>query len=119
MRKEKLYQARKKKGITQNQLANILSTDVSNYCRKESGDVKITKSEWEKIAKFLDVSFDDIYEEDENIKVVINADNNSNGENFGNYNNYYNIPNSLIENLQDYIKLLKEENRILKEKLNM
>lgn len=120
MQKEKLRAIRKKKGYTQQQIADIIATDVSNYSRKESGDVKIIREEWEKIAKFLDVSLEDIYEEEDS-KIVINNENHSTGENSSHYSllysNSYNIPNSILENLQDYINLLKEENKSLKEEL--
>jgi len=55
MRKENLIRIRKEKGFTQQQIAEIIPTDVSNYSRKESGTVKITQNELEKIATFLDV----------------------------------------------------------------
>lgn len=120
MQKEKLRAIRKKKGYTQQQIADIIATDVSNYSRKENGDVKIIKEEWEKIANFLQIPMEEIYEDDES-KVVVNNENNSTGENSGLhsnlYNNYYSIPNSIIENLQDYINILKEENKNLKEEL--
>ena len=48
MQKEKLRNVRKRKGITQQQIADAIATDVSNYSRKESGDVSIRKEEWEK-----------------------------------------------------------------------
>ncbi|GAB0155681.1 hypothetical protein CHRYSEOSP005_09430 [Chryseobacterium sp. Alg-005] len=122
MQKEKLRTIRKKKGYTQQQIADIIATDVSNYSRKESGDVKIIREEWEKIAKFLNVSVEDIYEDEES-KVVINNEYNTISENSGFYNLLhgnninYNIPASMIDNLQDYINLLKEENKNLKEEL--
>jgi transcriptional regulator with XRE-family HTH domain len=56
MQKERLRLLRKKKGYTQQQIADIIATDVSNYSRKESGDVKIVRAEWEKIANFLYVT---------------------------------------------------------------
>lgn len=71
MRKEKLYRARKAKDYTQQQIADLLSTDLSNYNRKENGNVRIIKEEWEKIAKFLNVPIEEIYEEDDS-KVIIN-----------------------------------------------
>lgn len=119
MQKEKLRTIRKQKGYTQQQIADIIATDVSNYSRKESGDVKIIRDEWDKIARFLDVTVEDIYE-DEEAKVVVNNDHpifngNSSG---GNINHQFNnIPGSIIENLQGYINLLKEENERLKEEL--
>ncbi|WP_312994633.1 hypothetical protein [Chryseobacterium flavum] len=44
-------------------MSKIISTDVSNYSRKESGDVRIYDDEWEKLAKALDVPVEDIKEE--------------------------------------------------------
>lgn len=116
MQKEKLRNIRKKKGYTQQQIADIIATDVSNYSRKESGDVKIIREEWEKIANFLEIPLEEIYEE-EDVKMIINNENNATGENSGLYSNYYNIPNSIIDSLQDYINMLKEENKNLKEEL--
>lgn len=119
MQKEKLRLIRKKKGYTQQEIADIIATDVSNYSRKESGDVKVIRDEWEKIAKFLDVTMEEIYE-DEEAKVVVNNDHpifndNSSG---GNINQQFNsIPGTIVQNLQDYISLLKEENERLKEEL--
>lgn len=122
MQKEKLRVIRKQKGYTQQQVADFIATDVSNYSRKESGDVRIVKDEWDKLARFLDVPVEDIYEEDE-ATVVINNDHpvfNDRSSSAGvitNQNNYDNIPGAIIENLQGYITLLKEENERLKEEL--
>lgn len=65
MQKVKLREVRKRKGYTQQQIADIIPTDVSNYSRKESGDVRIIHEEWSKIASFLDVPVEEIYEDDE------------------------------------------------------
>jgi len=120
MQKEKLRVIRKQKGYTQQQIADIIATDVSNYSRKESGDVKIVRDEWEKIARFLDVSVEDIYE-DEEAKVVINNNhpvyNDQSSSSSGVITQFHNISASIIQNLQDYIALLKEENEKLKEEL--
>ncbi|ASE62707.1 XRE family transcriptional regulator [Chryseobacterium indologenes] len=118
MQKEKLRLIRKQKGYTQQQVADFIATDVSNYSRKESGDVKIIPDEWNKIARFLDVPLEDIYEE-EIAAVVVNNDhpvfNDRSASAITNQNNYDNIPGAIIENLQGYIALLKEENERLKE----
>ncbi|SHL92344.1 hypothetical protein SAMN05444360_1063 [Chryseobacterium carnipullorum] len=53
MQKEKLRTVRKRKGYTQQQIADILATDVSNYSWKESDDVKITHRELDKISTFF------------------------------------------------------------------
>ncbi|UZT96739.1 helix-turn-helix transcriptional regulator [Chryseobacterium fluminis] len=120
MEKEKLRRVRKQKGFTQQQIADIIATDVSNYSRKEGGSVKIIHDEWNKIAKFLEVPLEDIYEEEE-ATIIINNENNSSGDNSGFYsglkdiNNNYNIPNNVIDSLQNYIAMLEEEIKRLKE----
>ncbi|MDQ1097522.1 MULTISPECIES: helix-turn-helix domain-containing protein [Chryseobacterium] len=111
MQKEKLRLLRKRKGYTQKDIAEVIATDVSNYSRKESGDVRIIKDEWEKIAKFLNVSVDEIYEEDEP-RVIVNNENpvfNDNAVSAGVMTQFNSISTSVIQNLQDYIDLLKKE----------
>ncbi|MDR6463292.1 MULTISPECIES: helix-turn-helix transcriptional regulator [Chryseobacterium] len=122
MQKEKLRVIRKQKGYTQQQVADFIATDVSNYSRKESGDVRIVKDEWDKLARFLDVPIEDIYEEEEATVVINNNhpvfnDRSSSAGVINSLNNYDNIPGDIIENLQNYIALLKEENERLKEEL--
>ncbi|RKT01122.1 helix-turn-helix transcriptional regulator [Chryseobacterium defluvii] len=118
MQKEKLRSLRKKKGYTQQQIADVIATDVSNYSRKESGDVKIVKDEWDKIARFLDVSVEEIYEDDD-AKVIINNEHPVFNDNSASsiMTQFNNFSTSVIQNLQDYIALLKEENEKLKEEL--
>lgn len=117
MTMEKLKTIRKQKGYTQQQIADILATDVSNYSRKESGDVRIFDDEWEKLARALNVSVEDIREE-KTATVIQNLtfnDSSSNTSNqSGNYNQYCNIPEYLLENQQEYIHLLKEQIKALK-----
>lgn len=117
MTMEKLKNLRKQRGYTQQQIADILATDVSNYSKKESGDVKIYDEEWEKLAKALDVSVDDIKEErnaHNNQNTTLNDSASFNDNASINYNQFCNIPNYLLENQQEYIKLLKEQIEILK-----
>ncbi|CAH0240679.1 helix-turn-helix domain-containing protein [Chryseobacterium sp. WG14] len=120
MQKEKLRIIRKQKGYTQQQVADFIATDVSNYSRKESGDVKIIKDEWDKIARFLEVPVEEIYEEEES-KIIVNNDhpvfNDKSANAIVTQNNYDNIPGTIVENLQSYITLLKEENKRLKDNL--
>ena len=108
---EKLRTLRKQRGYTQEYMSKILSTDVSNYSRKESGDVRIFDDEWEKLAKALDVPVEDIKEE-RAASVVNFNDSSTNSGAFFNY--HYNIPDYLLENQQDYINLLKKEIETLK-----
>lgn len=118
MTMEKLRTLRKQKGYTQQQIADLLATDVSNYSRKENGDVKIFDDEWEKLAKILEVSVEDIREEKaatviQNLTFNDSSSNTSNQS--GNYNQYCNIPEYLLDNQQEYINLLKEQIKALKE----
>lgn len=119
MQKEKLRTVRKMKGFTQQQMAEVIPTDVSNYSRKENGTVYITQTEWNKLAKFLDVPVEEIYEEEEAKFIIENPVFNDNtGVNVGN-NATTNINNELsieiIKTMQEYIGLLKEEiNRLKK-----
>ena len=115
---EKLKNLRKQRGYTQDYMSKILSTDVSNYCRKENGEVRIYDDEWEKLAKALDVPVEEIKED--KVANVVNNDNFTVSDNAsaGNYyEQYYNIPNAIIDNLQDYIKLLKEQVESLKQEV--
>jgi transcriptional regulator with XRE-family HTH domain len=118
---EKLKSLRKQRGYTQEYMSKILATDVSNYCRKENGDVKIYDDEWEKLAKALDIPVEDIKEERANA-VVQNNDNltfndSSTFQQTGTTNQYYNIPDYMLENHKEYIDLLKEQNEALKKEL--
>lgn len=115
MQKEKLRTARKRKGYTQQEIADVIATDVSNYSRKESGNVRIIHAEWEKIARFLDVPVEEIYEEDESNIIMENpVFNDSPGWNVGNSGNVTNnftneLSIEIIKTMQEYIGLLKEE----------
>ncbi|MEY8758882.1 helix-turn-helix domain-containing protein [Chryseobacterium tongliaoense] len=115
---EKLRNLRKQRGYTQEYMSKILSTDVSNYSRKESGDVKIFDDEWEKLAEALDVPVEDIKEE-RAATIVQNNDNSTFSDHASgiNYNHYYNIPDYMLENHKEYINLLKEQIESLKQEL--
>ncbi len=123
MQKEKLRSVRKRKGYTQQQIADVLATDVSNYCRKESGDVKIIHEEWAKIADFLNVPLEEIYQEEEATTIINNNNSTFNdspgaasAQNTNIFNNEMSI--EMIKNLQEYISLLKEKISHLEEKGN-
>lgn len=45
MIQEKLKNLRKQKGMSQEKMAKILSTDTSNYSRKERGETRIHDEE--------------------------------------------------------------------------
>ncbi|KMQ65688.1 hypothetical protein ACM46_07395 [Chryseobacterium angstadtii] len=118
MQKEKLRAIRKQKGYTQQQIADIIATDVSNYSRKESGDVRIFRDEWEKISRFLDLPIEEIYEDDEVKTIIQNPVFHDSPGSYAmghvtNFNNEMSL--AIIKNLQEYIELLKDEVKRLKE----
>jgi len=115
MIQERLRTLRKQKGMSQEKMAKILSTDTSNYSRKERGETRIHDEEWQKIADALDVPVEDIKEE--KFSGIVHNDNSTLHDQSGSYIHNYNIPNSIVENLQDYILLLKKEIESLKEEL--
>ena len=111
--KNKLITARKEKNMTQNEMAELLCVSQSQYHRRERGEICISDEEWERMAKFLGKKVEDIKEED-CITNIYNFDNNS-GNNPASNNYFYNIPEFLMNNQQDYIEMLKEEIKRLKE----
>lgn len=97
-------------------MAEFLFMDISSYNRRENGQMNISTSEWGKMAEILEVPVEAIFEEDK--MVSINYENSTLAENSGNlFSTCNNIPESIIKNLQDFIKHLQEENVQLKEKL--
>ena len=114
MEKIKLIQARTKRGLTQQKMAQALCIDVSNYNRREKGQIKISNTEWEKMSKILDIPIKDIYESEDSM-VFICRDN-ATGNYQGN-NHIYSIPEYLLENQKKYIEKLEAENKELKNKL--
>lgn len=106
--KDKLLKARLNKGFSQEEMADLIGMTQPNYCRREKGLKKISDIEWTKIARELGVNKEDIYQADNNGKdSAIIKENNSDKI------HYFNVPDFVIE----HIEFLKEENRVLKEKL--
>lgn len=108
MLKKRLLEARLNKGISQEEMADLIGMTQPNYCRREKGLKKISDTEWTKMAKELGVKKENIYESDEQLSLHIDIEKN----NLRN-NNSFIVPDFVV----DYIELLKEENRKLKEKL--
>jgi len=113
MEKTKLIEARKRRNISQERMADILSMDVSNYNRREKGTAKISLPEWQKIAEVLEVPIEDIFENEESLVFIFNDNSTGNGNGIGNTNNY-NIPLSLWESQKKYIDKLEAEIEALK-----
>ncbi|MEO8254328.1 MAG: helix-turn-helix transcriptional regulator, partial [Flavobacterium sp.] len=104
--KQKLIEERKKK-FTQEEFAFKLGMDSSNYNRRESGVTKISKKEWDKMAKELNVKLEEIYEPEDGI-YVINSEklygSSGNGEVFNKSSSEY-----VFETMKKYIQKLEEE----------
>jgi len=115
MEQTKLIEVRKSKGFSQQQIADLLHIDISNYNRRESGQIKIQIDEWEKLAKILDVPLKEIYESDEKQVFICNDNASPNflGTN-NSTNNLYTVPQSLLETQLKYITKLEEEIATLK-----
>lgn len=66
---ERLNAIRKQRGITAQQMADILHTGLRNYRKYESGDAKPTLEALVKIADTLDVSTDYLLGRDDFLEV--------------------------------------------------
>ena len=102
MTKNKLKEARLKKGLSQETLADLVGMTQCNYSRRENGRKSISDAEWARISKVLDVKKEDIYESNSAIQST----------------NYF--MNKPFFTLHDYISAyieLQNENKQLKEKL--
>lgn len=115
MIQERLRNLRKQKGLSQEMMAKILSTDTSNYSRKERGETRIHDDKWRKLANALEVPVEMIKENDNNFTSFHDKHVSKGSEREENVN--YNIPGFVIDSLREYIILLKEENNVLKSKL--
>ncbi|MCW3162564.1 helix-turn-helix transcriptional regulator [Chryseobacterium oryctis] len=103
MIKNKLIKARKEK-YTQEGMAKILHMTQSQYQRREKGEIKISDEEWERMAKALNTTIEEIKEDDSTHQVI---------------NHFYNIPEFILENQQEYINLLKKQVEELKEEIRI
>ncbi|MGX1024685.1 helix-turn-helix transcriptional regulator [Flavobacterium sp. CS20] len=115
MIKQKLIKARKEKGATQKEIADVLCMGVSNYSRKEKGVLGIRDEEWVKIADFLQIPLEDIYEDDR--KQVFICKDQAVGLINGT-NNIYTKPEYILESQRKYIEKLEIEIKELKQKLS-
>lgn len=125
MVKNKLIRTRKEKKFSQQDIAEYLNISQTQYVRKEKGDVEISETEWEKIAKLLDVEITDIREDESNkINQFFDVQGTYQNSYIGSNNNYCNIPEFMLENQKELFDILKEkiakleqENSSLKENL--
>lgn len=105
MIKSKLAAVRLQKGVSQEQLADLIGISQSSYSRREKGLVQILEHEWIRIAKELNVERVDIFEEIKNSSNLINQ------------NDFDEFTGDIMETMRKYIEILKTENQSLKDKL--
>ena len=115
--KHRLIEARKRTGYSQEYMSSVLGIDISSYCRRENGQIKITTKEWQKISKILEVPIEDIYESEDGMILVFNDNSSGNGNSNGNIVTNYTLPQSILDSQKKYIEKLEEEVRDLKEKI--
>ena len=69
-----IKELRKSKGVTQQQIADLINMHRSNYSKVENGQREISISALNKIAKYFNVSIDDIINNNE-VPEEINVEN--------------------------------------------
>jgi transcriptional regulator with XRE-family HTH domain len=106
MKKMKLYEVRKQKSFSQRKIAACLCMDVSNYNRREMGQVEISIAEWQKLAKILEVPLEKIYEPDGRQTLITQDGGLSDQQET---NRTCSVPECLLTTQQKYIRKLEKE----------
>lgn len=114
MIKQKLINRRNEQNITQEDMSFRLGMSQSQYSRRESGMTKISKKEWDKIAKVLETSLEEIYEPEDGVYIINNE--NITGD-FGSNNTYNDFSDFAVETMRKYIEKLEQENLRIKQEL--
>ena len=121
MIKAKLKKMREQK-FTQEEFAHLLKMETSNYNRRENGITKISKREWDKMAKLLACNLDEIYEPEDGVYIINGDHAQGNFDNNGTFNGkddfVFDTMKKYILKLEEENFQLKEENTQLKEALN-
>ncbi len=115
MIKQKLFDKRKEKNLTQEDFAAKLGIETSNYNRRENGVTKISKKEWDLMAKILETTLDEIYEPEDCVYVI-------NGDyaygNFGSGGTFNNNSEFVFETMKKYIQKLEDEIAVLRQEVS-
>ena len=116
MIQEKHKTHRKNKKLSQLQMAKLCAMEQTTYSRKESGKSPVTDEEWERFAKALETSVEDIKAQD---KMVFKNENCTfNDGSIGSVGiQYINIPKDVLDTILRYNQKLEEEVRELKGKV--
>ena len=118
MTKDKLKKTRTEKGFSQQDVAKYLNINQTGYSRKENETIPVTDDEWERLANLLNVEVDDIKEDDSQKSINQNFEGITDSNYIGSNNVYYNVPEFILNSLNDYIDILKKENQQLKEEID-
>ncbi|WP_374465636.1 helix-turn-helix transcriptional regulator [Chryseobacterium sp.] len=117
MTKDKLKKTRTEKGFSQQDVAKYLNINQTGYSRKENGTIPVTDDEWERLAKLLNVEVEEIKEDDSQKSINQNFEGITDSNYIGSNNIYYNVPEFILNSLNDYIDILKKENQQLKDEI--
>lgn len=107
---------RKKLGFTQDELAEVLCMDVSCYCRRESGQIKISAEQWLKIAETLCVPVSEIYQSEDELTAALCR---KYAKDKADVVVQYSLPENVLGMYHKHIEVLEMELNRLKELLNM
>jgi transcriptional regulator with XRE-family HTH domain len=109
---EILKKVRTAKGYSQLEFSKLVAMDQTTYSRKETGKTFITEQEWDRFAKTLGVSKEEI--KDKIAPQAINENCIFNDQSVGIQN--ISLPVEVLETILRYNKKLEEENALLKTK---
>ncbi|EMY3559487.1 helix-turn-helix transcriptional regulator [Flavobacterium psychrophilum] len=116
MIKQKLINRRTERNLSQEKFADLLGITQSQYSRRENGVTKISKKEWDKMAKVLNTTLDDIYDPEDGIYIINNE--NASGNYSGSQNHFHQIPDHVLETMRKYIEKLEEDNLFQKKEIS-
>ena len=107
---------RKKLRYTQEKMAEMLFMDVSCYCRRESGQIKISAEQWLKIAETFGVGVEEIYQSDDEMFAVVIR---KNAIDKRVVVEQYSLPEEVLDMYQKHIQVLEMELDRMKELLKL
>jgi len=97
-------------------MAGMLDMSQSQYSRRESGVIRISKKEWDKMDKILNTDLEDIYEPEDGV-YIINYENATNSDYAGSHNHFCQLPDHVLDTMKKYIDKLEKEIAHLEEEL--
>jgi transcriptional regulator with XRE-family HTH domain len=109
MVKQKLINKRKSQKISQESMAFSMGITQSQYCRRENGITKISKTEWLKLAEILKTTLFEIYESEDDIY--------SNSKIDSLFSDTFNEQSHKVITMTKHIQKLEIENKSLKEEV--